>query len=332
MPDGNHQSFKISLKESQRSGHIVLRTNDLAIGYPNKSLFTVPNLELYRQECAALIGPNGSGKTTLLKTILGQQEPLAGEYKLGASLNIGYFTQAHEQLNPKNLVLDELMDAQNMMLSEARKYLARYLFRGDDVYKPISALSGGERGRLALAILALTGANFLLLDEPTNHLDIPAQEMLQSMLEQFEGTILLVSHDRYLVDHLASQLWLLESGRLDVYNGRYRDYLQERELAQEKVKEIQAEKRKAGQQKRRLEQAQYRSSEKIAKKLAQVEKEVGELEAKLALLAQELQDAAGEETFDKIQSLSLEYAAVESQLEKQLEQWENLARESTLAG
>ena len=125
-----------------------------------------------------------------------------------------------------------------MLLSEARKYLARYLFRGDDVYKRVSSLSGGERGRLALAILALTGSNFLLLDEPTNHLDIPAQEMLQGMLEHFDGTILLVSHDRYLVDHLASQLWLLQDGQLDVFKGRYRDYLQERELAQEKVKDI----------------------------------------------------------------------------------------------
>jgi ATP-binding cassette subfamily F protein 3 len=331
MPDGNHQSFKISLKKGQRSGHIVLRAKDLTIGYPEKALFKVPTLDLYRQECAALIGPNGSGKTTFLKTILGRQEPLTGEYKLGASIDVGYFTQAHEQLNPKNLVIDELMDAQNMLLSEARKYLARYLFRGDDVYKRVSSLSGGERGRLALAILALTGANFLLLDEPTNHLDIPAQEMLQEMLEHFDGTILLVSHDRYLVDHLASQLWLIEDGRLDVFKGKYRDYLQERELAQEKAKEIQAKKRNAGQKKNRLEQDQFRSGKKLAEKLAQVEKEVADLESKLALLARDLQEAAGDEPFDKIQSLSLEYGAVESQLERQLEEWENLARESTLA-
>jgi ATP-binding cassette subfamily F protein 3 len=331
MPDGNHQSFNISLKKGQRSGHIVLRAKDLTIGYADKALFTAPKLDLYRQECAALIGPNGSGKTTFLKTILGRQEPLAGEYKLGASLDIAYFTQAHEQLNPKNRVIDELMGEQNMLLSEARKYLARHMFRGDDVYKRVSALSGGERGRLALAILALTGANFLLLDEPTNHLDIPAREMLQEMLEQFEGTILLVSHDRYLVDHLASQLWLLQDGRLEVFKGRYRDYLQERELAQEKLKKIQAKKRKADQRKKRMDKNVVKSSKKLVQKLVQVEKEVAELESRLASLASDLQRAAGQETFDKIQSLSIEYAAVEGQLEKQLEEWENLARESSLA-
>jgi ATP-binding cassette, subfamily F, member 3 len=199
--------------------------------YPGTPLFRA-DIELRRQECAALIGPNGSGKTTFLRTILGDIPPLAGEVQLGASLHIGYFAQAHSQLNPELTVLDELLHRRDMHLSEARSYLAQYLFRGDDVFKPVSALSGGERGRLALALLALDDANFLLLDEPTNHLDIPAQEVLQVVLEQFQGTILLVSHDRYLVDRLATQVWELQEERdLFVFPGPYREYLAAREAS-----------------------------------------------------------------------------------------------------
>ena len=147
-----------------------------------------------------------------------------------------YFSQAQENLNPANSILDELLHYQNMTISKARNYLARFLFRGDDVYKKISTLSGGERNRLALAILTLDESNFLLLDEPTNHLDIPAQEMLQSALEAFSGTVLLVTHDRYLVNRLATQIWDLRDGRLRVFNGSYQDFLaqRDRELTQAK--------------------------------------------------------------------------------------------------
>jgi ATP-binding cassette subfamily F protein 3 len=217
--------LNMNLHVAHRSGDIVLRTKHLHVGYPNAPLFNADNIELRRRECAALIGPNGAGKTTFLRTILGQLEPLSGETRLGASLKIGYFVQAHDELDSNNTVIDELTKHRQMLAGEARSYLARYLFRQEDVFKPVSALSGGERGRLALAILALNGANFLLLDEPTNHLDIPAQEVLQEVLEQFAGTILLVTHDRYLVDRLATQIWDLRAGRLRVFKGTYREFL-----------------------------------------------------------------------------------------------------------
>src|SRR5690606_16743236 len=212
---------RLHLDSEMRSGELVLRTKELTIGYPGNELFEAEDIELRRLECAALIGPNGAGKTTFLKTTLDRLEPLHGEVILGASLQIGYFAQAHDSLNLENTVLDELLNFRNLPVSEARNYLARFLFREDDVYKKVSMLSGGERGRLALAILALRGANFLLLDEPTNHLDIPSQEALQEALEQFSGTILMVSHDRYLVNALATQIWALEDGRLRVYPGGY---------------------------------------------------------------------------------------------------------------
>ena len=196
--------LRMRLQPSPRSGNIVLRNPDLAVGYPkNPPLFEADDIQLNRLEQAALIGPNGTGKSTFLKTILEQLRPLEGKVRLGASLKVAYFAQAHEALNLQNRILDEFLNHHPMLISEARSYLARFLFRGDDVYNQISTLSGGERGRLALAILALEDANFLLLDEPTNHLDIPSQEALQEALEHFDGTVLLVSHDRYLVDRLA---------------------------------------------------------------------------------------------------------------------------------
>ena len=222
----------LHLHSAGRSGDLVIRTHDLEVGYPDKMLFRAPDIELRRTDCAALIGPNGAGKSTFLKTILGQLEPRAGEVILGASLHIGYFAQAHEGLNPENSVLDEILAASPGMLPyQGRDYLGKYLFSGDDVFKTVSMLSGGERGRLALAKLALQDTNLLLLDEPTNHLDIPSQEVLQSVLDAYQGTILLVTHDRYLVDALATQIWEIdpEESHLTVFKGTYSQMKEERE-------------------------------------------------------------------------------------------------------
>jgi ATPase components of ABC transporters with duplicated ATPase domains len=159
------------LRPPARSGEIVLRTHSLRIGYPGRPLFDVPDLVLRRGECVALIGPNGAGKTTFLKTILGQMPPLSGEVLLGASLRVGYFAQAHEDLDPSHTVLEEILAiAPGMSPAAARQYLAKYLFTEEEVFKPVRMLSGGERSRLALARLALEQPNLLLLDEPTNHL------------------------------------------------------------------------------------------------------------------------------------------------------------------
>ncbi|MGB9673944.1 MAG: ribosomal protection-like ABC-F family protein, partial [Anaerolineales bacterium] len=203
-------SIALNLKPRTRSGDLVLRTYQLKIGYPDQkqALFEVPDLILKRGECAALIGPNGAGKTTFLKTLLGFLQPWAGEIVLGASLDVAYFAQAHEDLLPENTLMQEIERvAPHLLPSDIRNLLARFQFYGDDAYKKVAVLSGGERGRLALAKLSLSDANLLLLDEPTNHLDIPSQEILQAVLADYNGTILLVSHDRYLIDALATQIW-----------------------------------------------------------------------------------------------------------------------------
>lgn len=234
-PSGEWAQMKMSLAPAVPSGQLVLRTRGLVVGY-GAPLLRADDIKLQRGKCAALIGPNGAGKTTLLRTLLGELPPLAGTVEFGHQVRVGYFAQAHERLNPAHTVLAELLCQErhpdHALLDEAgaRHHLAHYLFHGDDVFKPVGALSGGERGRLALAILALQKANLLLLDEPTNHLDLPAQEVLQTVLEQFDGTILLISHDRYLVQQVATEIWELRDGALRVLHNRYTDYVRHRSL------------------------------------------------------------------------------------------------------
>ena len=319
--------LSMKLKPTMRSGKLVLRTSELAIGYPGTLLFTADPIELHRGECAALIGPNGTGKTTFLRTLMGQIEPLSGDLRFGASLRIGYFAQAHEKLNSENRVLDELLAHKHMQLGEARSYLAQYLFRKDDVFKLVGSLSGGERARLALAILALDQANFLLLDEPTNHLDIPAQEVLQEVLEHFDGTILLVSHDRYLIDRLATQIWSLDDGRLHVFAGSYAAYIAARERAREASRTQSAQTRSAGREDRRADRARQNAARKRAKAIAQMEDKVHELESQLAQLEHDLSTASQAQDLERIQALGVEYANVQAALEESMDAWAELAEE-----
>ncbi len=280
-----------------------------------------------------MIGPNGTGKTTFLKTIMGETPALKGQANLGANVHVGYFAQAHEGLDPERTVLQELMSARDdLKLSEARDILGRFLFSGDDQFKKVGMLSGGERGRVALAKLTLQGANFLLLDEPTNHLDIPSQEVLTEALNHFDGTLLMVSHDRYLIAALATQLWILDrdaSGQtgLTVFKGTYdawRDSLDEAARA----KAISSAPKIAGNgqkpEPKKIEPAaqpatvnpssaesKNRQQQRIAR-MAATEKRIEDLERRLHELNWQMESAGSD--FAKIQTLSAEYAKAESEL------------------
>ncbi|MCB9456841.1 MAG: ABC-F family ATP-binding cassette domain-containing protein [Anaerolineaceae bacterium] len=325
------RSMYLKMGRTLRSGDKVLMTYGLAVGYPDAKapLFYSPDITLYRGEVAALIGPNGVGKSTFLKTVLGQLRPLAGSSRIGASVDIGYFAQAHERLNPKNSVMDEILTVKPMPVSEARNYLGKFLFTGDDVFRPVSTLSGGERGRVALAKLALSGANFLLLDEPTNHLDIESQEILQNVLADFDGTVLLVSHDRYLIDALATQIWAAEPGKLTVFNGSYHEFVAARDSQQAAVESARAggnerETRNGdaapeGRKKHGLNP--YQAKQRLAK----VEATIHALETQLADLTDAIAAASTSGDTARINALGAAYTQAEADLHAALEEWEDLA-------
>lgn len=320
MPSGRPASIRPRLSSSRSSGTIILRAREVTVGFPNHPLFSARNLELRRGEFAALIGPNGSGKTTFLRTMLGQVPPLKGEVELGASLQIGYFAQAHDALRGEHSVLVELQRHKSIDDGPARSYLAQYQFRGEDVYKQLNMLSGGERARLALAVLALDGANFLMLDEPTNHLDIPAQEALQDALSDFPGTILLVSHDRYLIDRLASQIWELRDRQLHVFTGTYREYTLRRAALSPS-----AQPRQMLLKPKPMVRDNSRETRKRTQNLALLEERIRQQEASVQRLYSSLHKASQQQAFDRVNQLSREVAQAEAALENLLSEWEKLA-------
>jgi ATP-binding cassette subfamily F protein 3 len=343
MPDHRPPRLKLHLRADQRSGELVIRTRGLRIGYPGRLLFDAPDIELRRRECAALIGPNGAGKTTFIKTALGQVEPLSGEVLLGASLQIGYFAQAHEGLNPANTLIQEIETvAPNMLLAEARHYLGRYLFSGDDVFKKVEVLSGGERGRLALAKLSLQDTNLLLLDEPTNHLDIPSQEILQEVLDEYGGTILLVTHDRYLIDALATQIWEIASQTsevsarrprkekgtetsevLQVFKGTYSQMKAERERLVALRAEEEAARRidRPVAPTKRADPTVKQERRRVAR-LQELENKIAAMESELGEIGRKLENPPADTAL--VRKWGNQYTALQKEMDEYLAEWEQL--------
>lgn len=320
-PRGERKEMNLRLQAAMRSGDKVLMTRGLAVGY-DRPLLEVPNITLYRGETAALIGPNGVGKSTLLKTMIEQLDPLAGSVQMGASVKVGYFAQAHELLEPSNTLIDELTLVKAMPISEARNYLGQFLFGGDDVFRKVETLSGGERGRLALAKLSLAGANLLLLDEPTNHLDIDSQEVLEMVLDSFNGTILLVSHDRYLIDALATQIWEASPGKLDVFEGTYQEYLEARRKQEETAIPVQNGATSNGavvsEKKHGLNPYQ------LQKRIQDVENQIHALEDRLETLTVEIEAASAAGDAQRVSDLGAEYSQTEADLDESMVEWEQL--------
>lgn len=349
-----HRTMRLSMQAAPRSGDLVLTTRELVIGHRTDDgdlrLFSCPDLVLRRGERAALIGPNASGKTTLVRTILGQLPSLAGEVRLGASLRLGYLAQAvgDDGLNSKRTILDEILDVENLPLEKARGFLGRFLFTGDEVFKCIGDLSGGERTRVALAKLTLVKPNFLVLDEPTTHLDIASQEVLQEVLSEFDGTILFVSHDRYLIEALATQVWAIEGQSLYVHQGKYSEYIAERTEREEPEVRSRAEpalskacpeprRERDERRSRRVEGSREREEkgpggerserqgrERRARRMAELEDAIATLETRLAALAGDLTAASAAQDVAHLTELGTEYAQVEEELRRLVAEWEEL--------
>ncbi len=324
----------LKLEPEKRSGDLVIRTRDLQIGYPGNLLFNVPDIELRRQDCTALIGPNGAGKTTFLKTLLGQIETFSGEVILGSSLKVGYFAQAHEGLDPDKTLIEEMKTTVPAWLpGQIRDYLAKYLFSGDEVFKQVALLSGGERGRLALAKLSLQSANLLLLDEPTNHLDIPSQEVLQTVMENYTGTILLVSHDRYLIDALATQIWEIEpdGSRMLVFNGTYSEMKKAREqempeFQREKPLHPTAMRGKVGSSMVYGRHSDSNTNSKVERRriaqIQEIENKIASFERRLAELGSVLENPLPDPA--EVTRLGSEYARIQKEMDEKLTEWERL--------
>lgn len=331
------------------SGLIVISTQKLVVGYGGgirreareahevreagksldpKILVQCAELELLRGDRVGLIGPNGAGKTTLLRTLIGELPPISGQVQIGNSVRIGYYSQTHDGLNMERTILDEIRQVTTLSEEGARGFLGRFLFSNDDVFKPIGALSGGERSRVALAKLTLQGSNLMVLDEPTNHLDLQSRQFLEEVLREFEGTLLFVSHDRYFIDSLANKVWAIENGVAIPYLGNYTEYRTRKrplvldaptpQVAKKVVEDVRPVVAPAKSNGKKGPRVKVRTME-------DVERDVEKAEALVKSLEDALSQAALNADAAQLTQLSEEYEQAKAHVEKLLAEWEQLA-------
>ena len=327
------EEFELRLPPAPESAERVLVLEELSVGYGENVLLKDINLVLRKGEKTALLGPNGAGKTTLLKTILGELSPVTGKAKIGNRVKIGYFSQSYERLDPNQTLLDNFLTEYGYTTEHTRSLLGGMLFHGDDVFKEIGTLSGGQKARLVLLKLVLDGANLLILDEPTNHLDIAAREAVEAALEAFDGTVLVVSHDRYFINEVASRIWEIDNQQVNDYKGNYSFYVEEKakraaleatadtgSKSNNKVvtKESRPVKTKPEEKQRRY------SEQELEKLLAKVELNIREQEAMLKLLEKQLADPANHEDLENSARLAEEYEKMKKEIDKLMLKWEEL--------
>ncbi|MBP1763053.1 MAG: transporter related protein [Firmicutes bacterium] len=355
------RQFTLELPMLTDSAERVAELDRVKAAYGPKVIFEELSLLLRRGQGVALVGPNGAGKTTLLKLLAGELAPTKGSVKLGSRVRLGYFAQEHEGLDPDNRMLDELMKEFGFGEEQARNYLGAMLFRGDEVYKLIGELSGGEKARLALLKLMLTGANFLLLDEPTNHLDIPGKEAVEEALGEYPGTFLTVSHDRYFLDRVADHVLELADGKLTVYVGNYSYYREKKQAAKAEAAKAEAEASRlaelaaarakpaggksepglavgaaagdeadgvggvaeeaARSQGSKAVKPRSRDRQEGERRMAALELEIREYEGLLSVLEKRLADPASHADPAASQALADEYAEIKAYLDARYEEW-----------
>lgn len=325
--------MRIRLEPRIVSGNDVLNVEHLSKSYPGQPLFSDLNFEIKRGERVAVIGKNGTGKTTILKILNHMAEPDAGSFELGTKVQIGYYDQEHQVLHMEKTIFQEIQDTYpHLNNTEIRNVLAAFLFTGDDVFQPIHTLSGGERGRISLAKLMLSNANFLILDEPTNHLDIVSKEILEQALRDYTGTVLYVSHDRYFINQTATRILELTNQTLVNYIGNYDYYLEKKEeltgiYAPSSSSDTSAQKQEESSVKldwkaQKEEQARQRKRENDLKK---TEARIEELETRDAEIDEEMALPEVATNVEKCVSLSTEKARIAEELESLYARWEELA-------
>ena len=328
------ETVAIRSSEATRTGEIVLRTTDLEVGFTDSeggkvTLFEVPDTEIHRGTTTAIIGNNGIGKTTLLKTLLSDIPALEGKSSLGHNVKTGYFRQGSDEIPPNLTVMEALLQIKNLPIGEARGFLARFLFRGEEIFEKVSSLSGGERGRLALARLLILEPNVLILDEPTTHLDIQSREALEEMLTDFRGTILFVTHDRHLISLLANNLWIIHDGKVDTFDGTYKEWQEnnsqkistpppsESKLQDQKIQiPGKGKKQKKQRPKNRIKSNKHNTKPNREEIIDKLEKRVQEIEI-------ELSASTGDADLERIRDLGIEHSALNEELQNALDQWGN---------
>lgn len=337
-PSEVRTDMKLTLTPRILSGNDVLTVEHLSKSFDSHKLFTDVNFEIKRGEHVAIIGDNGSGKTTLLKILNGLVPADQGTFRLGSNVEIGYYDQEHHVLHSEKTLFEEISDDYPYLNNtQIRNVLAAFLFTGEDVFKRISDLSGGERGRVSLAKLVLSNANFLILDEPTNHLDIMSKEILEDALNGYEGTILYVSHDRYFINRTAHRILDLTEGQFISYVGNYDYYLEKHDTVMAAIEANAPQNAdadsgvaaKAAESEVKLDwKAQKEEQARLRKKendLKKCEEKIAELEARISEIDTEMSDPAIGTQVAKLQELTKEQTACQEQLEKLYEQWEELA-------
>ena len=320
------RKMEVRFGEREFRGDEVLTIKGLTKSFGERTLFSNLSLEVAGGERIALLGDNGSGKTTLLKILLGEEEPDAGKVRMGPTVKVGYLPQHVHFDHPERNLVDTLIYEQDCTAQTARNRLAAFKFRGEDVFKPVSALSGGEQSRLRLCMLMDEKINLLILDEPTNHLDIQSREWIEEAVEEYEGNLLFVSHDRYFIDRFASRIWMLEDGHITDFRGNYQEYqaARARGAAGKSASDVQVSVEKAPEPKEKKEKPKRPGGTKnLEKEVAAAERAVAKAEEQMYDLEQQIQEASAD--YLKLQELYEQREALEEEILKLYGAWETLS-------
>ena len=334
-PETSH-SLDFKFPPAAMSADKVLVLDHVSIGYKTDDpIIDDVSVVVRRGESVALIGPNGAGKSTMVKAIVGELFPIEGHIDIGNRVQVGYFSQEHEELHNRWQVVDEIINNYNFTEEKARNVLGSFLFKGDDVFKLVGDLSGGERARLALLKLFLQGDNFLILDEPTNHLDVPTREIVERALQQFGGTCFIISHDRYFLDQVSTRTLVLENKGLTEYLGNYSYYkekLKEQqdiaaltEVVEEVAKEDVKCEAKTISPSLSDEPKKKTNTYMVEKQLAEVEEEIARLEATMKMYEVQLANPVVQQDLEEMENISKQLSDTESNLQKLYEKWEHFS-------